>query len=166
MKIKELVVFSGTIAVLCFAFFSCGSMSTTKNPEKIDNLISGRHFEIENDWLLTLSGNRINLIGNPNSITFKGDSVNVFLPYFGVRSFGGGYNSENGIKYIGIAKNLEIFENENKESYSIRFKGNSGTEYMDFYITVYANGKTNTSVTTSQRQSISYMGNVKEIAKE
>lgn len=129
--------------------------------ENIQQLVGKRHFEIENTWAIPLRGSQVNLIGNPNYIRFKNDSVELFLPYFGVRHSGGGYNSESGIKYEGIAQDLEIEMNKAGNT-EITFEGKQQSESLDFRITLYPNLNAYTHVTSSQRDPISYKGEVHE----
>ncbi|MFD2518615.1 DUF4251 domain-containing protein [Salinimicrobium flavum] len=130
--------------------------------EDLREKIISREFEIESDWAMPQSGNRVNLLGNANFIRFKGDSVNLFLPYFGVRHYGGGFGTEGGITYEGLAEDLRIEENKRRSRIELRFKGESGSEDLTFYITLFPNGNANTSVTSSQRSSISYQGKLRE----
>jgi hypothetical protein len=111
---------SGLFTVIIMLFmYSCGGAKTSNTAENFEELrefVNNSEFEIQSEWAMPLGQNQINLIGNPNFIRFKGDSVNLFLPYFGVRHAGGGYGGEGGIKYEGVAKDLQIIEEpENKK---------------------------------------------------
>ncbi|MGB8703463.1 MAG: DUF4251 domain-containing protein [Gillisia sp.] len=166
MKRRRIINYFLSLLVLVMVL-SCGSATTSsQDAGQVSELLNSRHFEIENNWTLPLSGNRINLIGNPNHIRVMGDSVDVFLPYFGVRHSGGGYNSENGIVYKGIARDFNIVAHDTKNIYDLSFKGSQGGESLNFFITVYSNGNTNTSVNSSQRQSISYTGKIKDLPRK
>lgn len=150
------------------ALISCGggNLSEAERTEKMaemKSLIDSRNFEIENQWVTPLRGNRINLIGNANYIRFKGDSVDLFLPYFGVRHTGGGYNNDGGIKYEGLAKNLQVNEGKNN-SLVLKFEGKHATESYDFTISVFPNLNTSTQVTSSDRDPISYQGEAHKYA--
>lgn len=135
--------------------------------EELMELVESREFEIENDWVIPLGGGRVNLIGNPNSITFKGDSVEVYLPYFGVRHSGGDYGGRNGgIKFEGPVKNLVVREDQVKKNIFLTFERRGGREDYDFLIRLYPNGNVYTSVNSSQRQTISYQGEVKKLEEE
>ncbi|UJH91602.1 DUF4251 domain-containing protein [Antarcticibacterium sp. 1MA-6-2] len=140
---------------------ACGTSRSTGESNgsgDFEDLITKREFEIENEWLMPLGGSMVNLIGNANYIRVKGDSVDVFLPYYGVRHSGGGYGSEGGIRYEGVPKNFNITHNEQKNNYMLKFEGNHESENLQFMITIFPNGDTNTSVNSSQRASISYRG--------
>ena len=150
-------------SILILILSACGGTRSTgeiQNFDELQNLVSSREFEIENDWANPIGGGNINLIGNPNFIRFKGDSVEVFLPYFGVRHSGGGYGGEGGIKYEGLAENLTINENPEKRNIELEFEGDQDNENLEFHIKLFSNGSSYTSVNTTQRASISYQGNI------
>lgn len=135
--------------------------------EELMELVASREFEIENTWAIPLGGGRVNLIGNPNSITFKGDSVEVYLPYFGVRHSGGNYGGrDGGIKFEGPVENLVVREDKVKKNIFFTFEQNREIENYEFLIRLYPNRKVYTSVNSSQRNSISYQGEVKKRNRE
>lgn len=135
--------------------------------EELMSLIEGREFEIENNWAIPLGGGRVNLIGNPNSITFKGDSVEVYLPYFGVRHSGGDYGGrDGGIKFEGPVENLVIREDQVKKNIFLTFEHTREMENYEFLIRLYPNRNVYTSVNSSQRNSISYQGEVKKLKED
>lgn len=150
---------------------ACGTGQRTaeervKDYQELRNLVYTEGFEIESQWAHPLSGNMVDLIGNPNYIRFKNDSVNLLLPYFGVRHAGGNYGGlDGGIKYKGVAEELEVREADDESKIEIRFEAEDGTENYDFRITLFSNGNASTFVTSSERNSISYRGSVKKLSK-
>ncbi|MDT0641823.1 DUF4251 domain-containing protein [Zunongwangia sp. F363] len=152
---------------MLFLMISCGGSSEVNSGEDIMKLVGSRSFEVENQWAIPLGGGMINLIGNPNYIRFKkdSDSVEVFLPYFGVRHSGGGYGDSGGIKFKGIPKELTV-EELNKDDVQISFVGNNGNENFQFMLKIFSNGNSTTSVNSTQRNSITYRGNIKPVNKE
>lgn len=151
-----------------FSLISCGVTRTDEisDYDDLKKLVTSKEFQIENDWATPLGGGNINLIGNPNYIRFNGDSVDVYLPYFGVRHAGGGYGSEGGIKYKGIARNLEILEKPEKRHIQVKFEASNDGENMEFHIRLFANENTTTSVNSSHRSTISYQGNISRVEEE
>ena len=162
---------------------SCGATDYTVKDitsfEDLKSFAQKKEFEIENRWANPMRANtvtfinnpnfnsgNVNLIGNTNYIKFKGDSVDIYLPYFGVRQMGGGYNDRSGIKFEGIPQDLEITENENKKYVRYEFTANDETENYQFFITLYANGNASTSVNSSQRDNISYTGKFDRLEEE
>ncbi len=142
---------------------SCGSSKRGAVPSSMDdlsNLIESRQFEIEHDWAVPQRGRNINLTGIANYIRVEGDSVQLFLPYFGVRHFGGGYGDGGGIEYEGLLQELEIKQEERRML--MTFDAGESSEGYQFHITLYPNGNVNTTVISTQRDNISYRGTVRE----
>ncbi|MDN3594054.1 DUF4251 domain-containing protein [Zunongwangia endophytica] len=182
LKIKLIKRLLVSFAV-SFGILSCGSSSSAvegvNNFEDLKSFAQNREFEIENRWANPMRANTvsfinhpnfnsgtINLIGNANFIRFKGDSINVFLPYFGVRQMSGGYNDRGAIKFEGVPEDFEIIENEDKKYVRYEFTANDDSEQYQFYVTLYPNGNTNTSVNSSQRDNISYTGKFSKLSSE
>lgn len=157
---------------LLFMTMSCGSTKNTGNAkdlehfEQLRELVHSRHFKIENDRALPFRLTTVNLIGNPNFIQFKGDRVEVFLPYFGVRQSGGGYGTSGGIEYEGPAKDLDITEDMANNNILIKFEGRQGSEHLQFVITLFEKGNASTSVNSSERDHISYWGDVRALPEK
>lgn len=149
---------------------SCGSSGSSFDEEggftELKNLVDSRNFEIENDWANPIGGGRINLIGNPNHIKFQGDSVDVYLPYFGVRHSGGGYNSEGGLKYKGPAREFKVIEKPNKGRIEMEFETDKNGEILEFHISLFPGNKASTNINTTQRTTISYQGEIREIKED
>lgn len=157
------------IFTLITGIIACGSQQTAVNPEDFDELrklVESRKFAIEQTWANPMGGGMINLIDNPNHIRVKGDSVDVFLPYFGVRHMGGGYGSEGGIRFEGVPSKFNVKENRDRQRIIVSFEAGKGTENLQFSITLFTNGNANTSVNSSQRNSISYQGELVEFPKQ
>lgn len=151
------------IVSLTWFLFSCGGghrNSTPSNYDELSDLVESREFEIIHDWAQPMQGGNINLIGNANFIRFEGDSINLFLPYFGVRHSGGAYGGEAGIEYEGPPENLKVKKEDSRILLS--FEGDQDSENLRFLITLFPNGNATTSVSSSQRQVISYRGDVRE----
>lgn len=149
-----------------FLLAGCGGAKSGGDPEDLNELrelVENRNFEIENEWALPMGGGSINLIGNPNHIRVKGDSVDIFLPYFGVRHTGGGYGREGGIKYEGAVEDFSITENPQQENILVTFEVQKDTETFNFSIRLYPGGNAQTSVNSSQRNVIGYRGHVEPL---
>lgn len=135
--------------------------SESENYKELKFLVESRKFEIENDFINSTFASNINLIGNPNKIEFIGDSLDIFLPFFGTRSAGGNYGREGAISFEGIPQDFEI--REEKDRILIEFNVSQDTENLQFYIILYSNKKTNTTVYSSQRSTITYLGELSKL---
>ena len=182
--IKSNVIFFEKYYLLAVLFLvvACGvnySVPDINNFADLKEFAESKELQIENQWANPMRANtvtfinnpnfnsgNVNLIGNPNYIKFKGDSVDIFLPYFGVRQMGGGFNDRGGIKFEGIPEDFKMTENEAKDYVRYEFMGRDDSEIYQFYITFYANGNASTAVNSSQRDNISYTGKFSRLETE
>ena len=161
------------------AFFICvNSVSSQSKKEKKEQeqekrykemaaLVEKREIEFEAEWASAQQGARINLIGNPNHVRIIGDSISVYLPYFGVRTGGGGaYGGGGGIKIENKIEDLEIEYDDKKRKINLKFKAFDGTENVEFYMSIFAGGNTNINAFSNTRSNISYDGRSELYKKE
>ncbi len=181
----------GLSALLFIAILSvgCGSTSSVKeDSNKIQFLtktVEEGHYEITSSWAFPLmtqglnslansglfmpgsNANRIDLMGNINHLTVKGDSVSVSLPYFGERRMGGGYgNDDNGISFNGIPDTYYIEWDKKKNRYEVKMEVRQKTETLQFIITVFPSLKADINVNSTHRTSIRYSGDLRAISEE
>lgn len=165
---------------------SCGSSSTISdgkvNSQKLDELVASKRFEILSDRAMPIataslnsisnagllppgsSAGQISLIGNPNYLKVLGDSVAVYLPYYGERQMGGGYNNDGpGIKFEGVPQHMEITKDDEKQRYDVRFNMRDDSEMFNVNVTLFPNLNSMINVSSSQRFSIRYSGSVKAL---
>lgn len=178
LNVKFLIFIFGLISII-----SCGT-SREASPEDIvvlDNIVQDKYFEIKAQWAMPLATNalnqlanagvfrpgdnasQINIQGNSNYLKFEGDSVFADLPYFGERQIGGGYNRNSGIEFKGLPKDLEISNGNKRNQYIIAFNINDETENYQVSLILYPNLNAIINVNSSQRNSISYRGNLKKL---
>lgn len=185
MKLKIGLVFLVITGVLS----SCGSSSkmadATAQSKALDELVSQKSFQIESDWAQPLvtnslisianaglfppgsSANLISLIGNTNYLKVQGDSIDMYLPYYGERQMGGGYNNDGGaIQFKGIPEDYEVSRDDKTQGQEIRFKMKNKTETFRVAVTLFPNLNSTIVVNSSQRFSIRYQGQVEAILNE
>ncbi len=170
--------------LLALVVVGCKSSKDTVSPAQIEsfnNLVNSKKFTIESDWAYpqvtnamsqVLSGqllppgsnaNAINLIGNSNFLTIKGDSITSYLPYFGERQMQVAYGGRDGaIQFNGIMEDVEIKEEKNNRKV-ITFKANSNSENFNVIITLFPNMKSQIMLRGSSRFFIQYSGKFEPI---
>ncbi|MCM4156822.1 DUF4251 domain-containing protein [Gramella sp. AN32] len=162
MKKNKLKYFPFLLIAVCAIFIlSCGTGKDKYSEAeyaKLRELIENESFEISHLWALPLRGGQVNLIGNPNYIRIYHDSVEVDLPYFGVRQMGGGYNSTAGFEYKGTRKNFEMKENQRNGGLVLKFETIQDSETVDYIVTLFPEGKANTQIISAHRDNISFQG--------
>ncbi len=179
-----------SVFVVCFLgglLLSCSSSSKISDSysKLLDDLVSSKYFEIESDRVFPLataslnsisnagllppgsSAGQISLIGNPNYLKVLGDSVVTYLPYYGERQMGGGYDSNGGrIEFEGIPNDMDITKDKENQRYTIQFKMKDDSENFNVNITLFPNLTSIISVNSSQRFPIRYTGSVKSIQND
>ncbi|WP_271767918.1 DUF4251 domain-containing protein [Aquimarina algiphila] len=181
MKTLFLVLIGGIL-------ISCGSTQSIEVTEAqrkaLDEIVTQKKYEIISDWASPLtttsvnavanSGllppgstvNNISLIGNGNHFRMDGDSVDVYLPYFGERRLSGRYSTDAGIKLKGAYDNYKVEYNEKKQLYLIKFNVDDIQESYRIIIRLYANLKSDISVNSNYRTTINYRGNVSKLSEK
>lgn len=162
---------------------SCGTSRevSTEDLARLDTIIKNQYFEVQAQWAMPLATNalnqlanaglfrpgdnasQINLQGNSNYFKFEGDTVSADLPYYGERQMGGSYNRNTGIEFKGVPKDLKITNDSEKNRYNINFTINDETENYQVSLTLYPNLNALIYVNSSQRNSINYRGNLKDL---
>lgn len=178
LNIKFLILSFGLFSIL-----SCGTSreASSEDLARLDDMIQDQYFEIEAQWAMPLATNamnqiaisgllppgdsasQINIQGNSDYFKFEGDTVTADLAYFGERQMGGGYNRNTGIEFKGVPNDLEITNDKEKQHYIINFNIDDDTENYQVSLRLYPNLNALIYVNSTQRNSISYRGNLKDL---
>ena len=105
----------------------------------------------------------IQLQGTSNYLRIEGDTISAFLPYYGERQSGGGYNSDAGIVFDGIPSDYKEEYNAQKNEMRIIFTISEKSEGYRVTMNLFPNKKATVVVTSSQRFAIRYRGDIKEL---
>ncbi|GAA3510873.1 hypothetical protein GCM10022393_25640 [Aquimarina addita] len=109
--------------------------------------------------------NQFNLIGNDNHFKVIGDSISVYLPYYGEQQMGGlPYNNNNvSIQFDGIPNSFEISDVDTKGVRVLKFNFRNAMESYKARIQIYPRGTASIMINSSHRTPIRYRGIVKAI---
>ncbi len=88
-------------------------------------------------------------------LEIKGDSIISYLPYYG-RAYSIPYGGGDGLDFKGAIQEYEIEEGK-KNRLDIDIETRSREDSYTFKIQIYPNGSANISVSSNNRQSISYI---------
>ncbi|RMB59465.1 DUF4251 domain-containing protein [Dokdonia sinensis] len=175
------------LSLFIMCLISCKSSKTAVTPEQFqatNSLVAEKQFEFIADWAFPLNTNslnqiansgllgignssgRVNLIGNPNFIRFKNDSISGYLPFFGERQISSFNSTDTGISFSGIPVDYEEVVNQENNSIKIRFNIAERTEAYQVFMTIFGNRSARISINSSQRNAIRYDGTIKEMDQE
>ncbi|MBM6991944.1 MAG: DUF4251 domain-containing protein [Prevotella sp.] len=95
------------------------------------------------------------------SVTVKGDSITSFLPYFGV-AYRADWNNQyhSPLDFKGLIMAYDYAQRK-KDSYRVMLKTKNGMDQMVYQLQVFANGKATLDVLPTDREPISFTGNLK-----
>ncbi|TBN06610.1 DUF4251 domain-containing protein [Hyunsoonleella flava] len=181
MKRYGLVIF-----ILVGLIISCKSSKVQLSPEEekqFRDLVASQEFTVESDWAYPQltnamtqvlnsmlmwpnnNGGAINLIGNANFLTIKGDSVTSYLPYFGERQMQVGYGgTDSAIEFNGVMEDFKVEEGKNNRKI-ISFSAKSNAENFNVIITLFPNLNSEIYLRSPSRFFIRYTGNFGPITK-
>ena len=176
MRLFILLVFS--VLVGCTS-----SKDLAKNAEKakkLEQYLENNDFQVVSNWAQPLatngynalnllprgsSANRISLTNTDNHLIRKGDSVSLYLPYFGTQQTSSSrvFNSDNGgIQFEGVPEDYTQDFNEKKKFYTIQFTFRKGSESYKVTVKLFKSLRAEIYVDSTHRTSILYQGNTQE----
>lgn len=135
------------------------------NQQQIDVLVNSKMFVFVARIALPQGFRNMDLTSNPNYIQFHPQTIKSEMPFFG-RAFSAiGYGLDGGLNFEGTPEEFTI--EKAKKSYLIKavVKGEKDTCRMN--LSVFRNGSATLSISSNNRSTISYNGEIKPLeAKE
>ncbi|GAA4278712.1 DUF4251 domain-containing protein [Aquimarina mytili] len=171
------------LTIVCCLLLSCSgaknNIITEAQIKALDDIVAKKTFQIESLWANPLTTNsitsfansgllppgstvsNINLIGNPNYLKMHGDSISMYLPYFGEQRIATNYNrSDAAIEYDGKPDEIKIIKNNKKQTYQIYFAAKTDRDTYEVYVTLFPNLNSTIDINSVYRTTISYRGTV------
>ena len=166
---------------LLMAFSACKSAAkplTAEEQARLDRIVTDRDFTMIAQWAEPTpdasinamasagifppgsSPSRINLGENANYFKMKGDSVFIQLPYYGERQVVKTYGQAEGITYEGLANDLKVNRNAERNYYDIDFSAKDRGENFQCNLRLYGGQRALLTVQSNQRNQIRYDGNI------
>jgi hypothetical protein len=129
---------------------------------KVDSLVANNQISFLARNAIPTGGESISLTSNYN-LWIKGDTVQVFLPYYGrayQASFG---NSEGGIKFT--APMVNVSKTFKKGNHTISFEAKAPTDLYRMSLTVTQSGYCSLTVNSMNRSSIGFEGELENLGQ-
>lgn len=124
----------------------------------LKNLIQSNSFVFEAEKVNPMGGAYIDVKGEGDFLEIKRDSVNTFLPYFGVLHNSSGFNGSGAIKINNIIENYKVQYNDTKRKICVKLKGYKNMEAFEIILDIYKSGAASLSIYGSNRSHINYYG--------
>lgn len=163
MKSKLLIL----LVLSCFFSFQLFAQEKTKKELKaerelqkqkeIEALIDSKNFVFEAQKASPQGGRLLNLDYNTYFLKFNEEKTTCDLPFFG-RAFNVAYGGDGGIKFEGVPENIKI--EKKKKSYNVKATVKGKDDVYTLYFNVFFDGGTSLSISSNNRASISYDGEI------
>ncbi|MBD1384779.1 DUF4251 domain-containing protein [Mucilaginibacter rigui] len=168
MKTLVKILFALLIAVAVVNPAGAQSQKAIKEAKKaaeIKSLIDSKNYIFQASYMYP-SGGGSRYLTSPYDLTVSPDTVEAYLPYFGVAYSGAGYNSsdDNGIKFKSTRFDYAA-KTKKDGSYTINIKANDTRNATQMTLQVYTNGNADLTVVSMNRQQIRFNGYIKERSK-
>lgn len=126
---------------------------------QIKALLDGKHYEFE-PTSTTTGGGRSKQLTPGYVLEIRGDTLKVYLPYFG-RAYSSSMNpSDAGYDFTSTDFTYEVSEGK-KDSYIVSIKTKDRSYNTDFGLTVYDNASAYLRASSNDKQPVSYNGDVR-----
>lgn len=158
MKVRILALMSAVILLSACS----SSSSTVKSDNKAANFEQTAALIESGNYQFTVrsaspSGGRTVQITSTYVMKATDGTYEAHLPYFG-RSYSGAYGDGGSVIFEGEPENLQITRKDGKNTISVKFNMNSGTEQYNVKLQVGGSGYGNLVISSQKRQTISYYG--------
>ncbi|MFV0594040.1 MAG: DUF4251 domain-containing protein [Draconibacterium sp.] len=132
--------------------------------EKTKKLISDKTWRFDADRMLPTTGPSKTLVTD-YGVDFLSDKIESYLPFMG-RAYKADYGSTNSpMDFKSEVEDYKI-EDWEKGGWLIQFSVKNKSDFMQFTYTISATGSASLSVSSSDRQNISYQGEITEVKKK
>lgn len=125
--------------------------------EAVKKLLVSENYKIDVRTALPMRGRSIPL-SSPYSLEIRNDSVISYLPYFG-RAYSIPYGGGDGLNFKAPLKEYSM-EMDKKGNAMIKFTARNPEDNYEYRAKVYSNGSASIDVNMTNRQSISFQGDL------
>lgn len=156
------------ILLLGMVFF-CGSQflnaqnGKSEKAQEVRDLIESGAFNIDVNRAIPLSGRSV-VLTSTYGLEIKGDSIYANLPYYG-RAYSAPYGGGGGLNFDKPLTDYKVKFDKKKKA-TIRFSTRSDDDRYEFTIQVFSNGKASVFVQPTNKQSITYDGELQPKKKD
>ncbi len=132
--------------------------------EQTKKLVEANEWQFNATQMLPSKGRSRTLTTSYN-VVLKNEEVDSYLPYFGV-AYSANYGSSESPLIFKAPIDEYSIEDGKKGGYIIKFQAKNKNDLVQYSFTISSNGSTNLSVNSTNRQHISYYGDLAPIKEE
>ncbi|ULQ51613.1 DUF4251 domain-containing protein [Flavihumibacter fluvii] len=158
---RKLVLICGCIVLASLLSCSTPQQASGITPVQVSQLLQDQSYQFVATYVQPTGGRQRNLTGNYVLRVTK-EEVFADLPYFGKVYTASVGSTDGGIKFTS-RDFIYSTETGKKGSREISIKPKDIAETQELFLSVYENGSANLRVNSVNRQSISYIGEIRAI---
>jgi hypothetical protein len=148
--------------LLVFAGFAFGQKETRQQKAaaleaKVKKAVESKHYQLEVDKANPMHGQMI-VLTSEYTLRMSNDSAYSYLPYYGI-AYSAPMNGEGGIKFSEPTSDLKVLFKEGK-GYTVSFTVKGTDDTYRFFVDIWINGTASINVTSNNKQSINFSGNL------
>ena len=149
-----------TFVLVLFITACTSTKTTTETISEVTRKVESKDFTVSVHYASPLRMRQV-MLTSEYDLRIKNDSAFAFLPYFGVAYSAPYGNSEGGIKFAEPMTDYVISSNKKLNGWDIHFKIKSKEYTYELFMNVFNNGNASFSVTSQQRDMITFSGEIK-----
>ncbi len=178
-KISEMITkLNNSLTVVLMLLFTVLSLTNTtaqekskkqlKEEKKLEKqkqtalLVDSKEFVFVANTVMPQGGRTINLT-TEYTVEFHPDLIKSDLPFFGRAFSGVGYGGDEGMRFEGKPSDYSM--EKTKKAYVIKANVRGERDSYSMMLSVYFEGSATLSISSNNRSSISYYGDIKEFKK-
>ncbi|HLP04558.1 MAG TPA: DUF4251 domain-containing protein [Paludibacter sp.] len=155
------LIFNFAVLVSLLVLAACSSSRTLpETANEVARKVQSKDFSIRANYANPMRGSQLYLTSEYD-LRIKNDSAFAFLPYYGVAYMAPFNPAEGGIKFAEPMEDYSLVPNKKNNGWFVRFKVNAREYNYVFSITIFANGNSSFTVTSYQRDPITFSGEMK-----
>jgi len=162
-NIRSFLKFSAIAVLLSALLFQCSSSKKTVslNADDVKNMVNNKEFIFVADRVNPLRG-RSRTLTSEYDVKINNDSLVSYLPYFG-RAYQAPMDpSQGGIQFTSTSFSYEVNAN-GKNGWDVIIKPKDYQDVQQLSFTIFDNGSATLNVVSTQKDPISFNGNVEPI---
>jgi hypothetical protein len=129
--------------------------------QQIEMLLNSGKFIFRAGYAIPTGGRPINMAGNPGYVIFNNEKMEGDLPFFGTATAGIGLSGDLAIKFKNKPQSFSTRKLKKSYEIVVIVRGDNGT--YDLSLVIPLNGQATLSVSSSNRGTIAYNGEVFQI---
>lgn len=126
--------------------------------KQIEALVNSKEFVFVGRTAFPTGYKTVNLTTNTNYVKYHPNKIESYMPFYGKAYSGVGYGGDQGLKFEGAPEEYTITKEKKNYRVVAKVKGNNDTFKLS--LTVGFEGNASLTITSNNRSSISYNGEI------